>query len=236
MARYRSTLKSLASLALAGLLLAIHSAIGGAPPTRAIEGRALDAAPESRVEAAQVIDAAVAAALIGAISTQFGERKVEVKLDRMQVDPANLIDSTLSGEGRLRIGDDDDWLPMRFKALYDSRTASVPRQELVLGSDGVGEEIQVGSVLGRALQDRATDQLQAEFVQQPLRLRLDQVTRSEVGRRYTRLEGVGAVNFEEGSAPFSVDALYDEQAEAWLRMAYELSTGAERADAAPPIP
>ena len=72
----------------AALLLATHSAFA-APPTRAIEGRALDAAPESRVEAAQTIDAAVAAALIGAISTQFGERKVEVKLDRMQVDPAN---------------------------------------------------------------------------------------------------------------------------------------------------
>src|SRR5687768_15571656 len=220
----------------AALLLATHSAFA-APPTRAIEGRALDAAPESRVEAAQTIDAAVAAALIGAISTQFGERKVEVKLDRMQVDPANLIDSILSGEGRLRIGDDDDWLPLRFKALYDSRAASVPRQELVLGDDGAGEEIQVGSVLGRALQDQATRRVQAEFVQQPVRLRLDRVTRTRVGKRYTRVQGVGAVNFEEGSAPFSVDALYDGKADAWLRMAYELSTGAERAaDIATPAP
>jgi hypothetical protein len=51
------------------------------------------------------------------------------------------------------------------------------------------------------------------------------------------VKGVGAVNFEEGSAPFSVDALYDGKADAWLRMAYELSTGAERAtDAARPDP
>ena len=62
------------------------------------------------------------------------------------------------------------------------------------------------------------------------------MTRRQVGRRYTRLEGIGAVNFEEGSAPFSVDALYDERADAWLRMAYELSTGADRADAASTIP
>src|SRR5688500_19069076 len=112
----------------AALLLATHSAFA-APPTRAIEGRALDAAPESRVEAAQTIDAAVAAALIGAISTQFGERKVEVKLDRMQVDPANLIDLILSGEGRVRIGVDDDWLAVRFEVLCGNRAASAPRRE-----------------------------------------------------------------------------------------------------------
>ena len=228
--------KSLARLTLATLLLASHSAVG-APPTRAIEGRALDATPESRAEAAQTIDAAVAAALIGAISTQFGERRVEVKLDRMQIDPANLIDLTLSGEGRLRIGDDDEWLPMRFEALYDSQTASVPQQQLVLGDDGAGEEIQAGSPLGRAFHEQATRRVQAEFVQQPVQLRLDRITRSQVGRRYTRLEGVGAVNFEEGSAPFSIDALYDRKTDAWLRMAYELAIGAERAaEAATPAP
>lgn len=193
----------------------------------AVEGRALDATPESRVEAAQGIDAAVAAALIGAIVAQFAERKVEVKLDRLRTDPVSLVDLAVTGDGRLRIGDDEEWLPLRFEALYDSVTASVVQPRLTVGGDGAGEVIAVGSSLGRQLQARVTDRLHQEFIDQPARLRLDRITQVAAGRRYARLDGVGAVDFAgEGSSVARVRALYDRGRQEWLQVAYELGATA----------
>ena len=193
---------------------------------REVEGKALDARPESRAEAAQSIDAAVAAALIGAIATQFGERKVEVKLDHLKSDPVSLVDLEVAGDGRLRIGDDDEWLPFRFEALYDSVAATVAQPRLTIGSDGSGEAVAVASSLGREFQARVADRLQQEFVGQPARLRLDRITRVAAGRRYARLEGVGAVDFaKEGSSVAQVRALYDSNRQEWLQVAYELGAG-----------
>lgn len=195
--------------------------------TPAVEGKALDATPESRVEAAQGIDAAVAAALIGAIAAQFGERKVEVKLDHLKTDPVSLVDLAVAGDGRLRIGDDDEWLPLRFEALYDSVAASVVQPRLTVGGDGRGEPIAVGSSLGRQLQARVADRLHQEFAGQPASLRLDSIARVAAGRRYDRLEGVGAVDFaREGSSVAQVRALYDRNRQEWLQVAYELGASA----------
>lgn len=195
-----------------------------------VEARALMDAPESRGEAAQSIDAAVAAALIGAISGQFGTRQVEVKVDRLETEPVNLIDLQVSGDGRLRIGDDDEWLPMRFAAVYDSVGASVAQPRLTVGGAGEAAEVSPTSALGRNLAQQAGARLQDEFAQQPARLHLDRITRLAAGKRYVRLEGVGAVDFDtEGSSVAVVHALYDSTRDEWLQVGYELGAGMAQA-------
>ena len=197
----------------------------------AVEGRALQQAPESRGEAAQSIDAAVAAALIGAISNQFGTRKVEVKLDRIATEPVNLIDLIdlrVRGDGRLRIDSDDEWLPMAFGALYDSITASVAQPRLTVGGGGEASEISPTSELGRSLARQAAAQLHDEFAQQPAHLHLDRISQRVAGKRYLRLEGVGAVDFEsQGSSVAVVHGLYDRSRNEWLQVAYELGAGTQ---------
>lgn len=196
-------------------------------PAMAVEGKALDAAPATRAEAAEAIDEAVAAALIGAISAQFGEHEVEVKLDRVESDPLNLIDLKLSGEGHLRIGDDADWLPLRFTALYDSLAATVAQPRITVGDEGEGRDIAAASVLGRALLDQAAAQLKLEFARQPVRLRLDRIRELPASKRWLRLEGVGTVDFaDQGSSVAHVRALYDRSRDEWLQVGYELGAGA----------
>lgn len=95
--------------------------------------------PESRGEGGQALDSAVAASLIGAISGQFGARKVEVALDEVSVAPVSLRDRDVTGHGRLRIGNDPEWIPVAFQALYDTETTAVSVPALVLGSRGASE-------------------------------------------------------------------------------------------------
>lgn len=202
-----------------------------AAPAR-VEGRALQGAPESRGEAAQSIDDALAAALIGSVSGQFGARKVEVKLDKLETEPLNLIDLRVRGEGRLRIGGDEEWLPMTFGALYDSVAATVAQPRLTVGGTGEASDVSPSSALGRGLAQQASQRLGDEFVQQPARLHLDKITQLQAGKRYVRLEGVGSVDFDaQGSSVAVVHGLYDSSRDEWLQVGYEL--GAGMAQAAP---
>lgn len=217
-----------------GLLLALvagggmaipasHAQSGQAP---AVEGRAMVAAPESRGEAGQAIDAALAAALIGAVSGQFDERGVEVKLDRVATDALNLIDLAVDGEGRIRLGDDPEWLPVRVQAVYDSTALSVEQPRITIGSDAPGQALAAGSPLGRSLQQLATERLRREFSQQPADLHLDKISRTAAGARYARIDATGTARFDEGAAPVSVHGLYDTRTGRWLRIAYELAGNA----------
>ncbi len=199
----------------------------------AVEGRATLEAPESRVEAGQAIDAALAAALIGAVSGQFHERGVEVKLDRVQSEPVNLIDLSVQGEGRVRIGDHVEWLPVRVQGVYDSVALSMEQPRIVIGDDTPGEEMLATSPIGRSLQQLAGERLQREFAQQPADLYLDKVTRSSAGTRYARIDGTGTARFDVGATPVSVHGLYDTRTGRWLRIAYELAADAGAAGGEP---
>jgi hypothetical protein len=218
---------SILSVALA-TTLALH--VVAAPPKAPapVEGRALDATPDSRAEAAQAVDAALAAALIGALSTQFGERKVEVRLDRVQTDPVNLIDLGVEGEARVRLGDDDDWLPVRFRGLYDGVAATFAQPQLTIGDDGPGTQLPLSSPIAAALRTESMARLKREFAYQRVDLRLDRVMRREAGKRYARIEGTGAASIDAGAAPFSVHALYDLRTGQWVRVVYELTGNAGR--------
>lgn len=190
-----------------------------------IEARALDSQPQSRVEADQAMDGAVAASVIGAISTQFGAREVAVQLDEVAVRPTSVRDRSVSGEGRLRIGDDTSWIPFRFGVLYDTRTASVSYPAITLGEATATHDIALDSTIASELLRRVDAALDLEFSQQPVRLAVNRVTTADAGGRYLRVEAFGTADFAaEGRTPAQVRALYDRETGEWLRVDYELGT------------
>ncbi len=200
-----------------------------------IDARALDGQPQSRIEADQAMDGAVAASVIGAIATQFGERKVTVKLDEVAVQPASVRDRTVNGQGRLRIGRDPAWIPFQFDVLYDTRTASVSYPAITLGGAVAVQEIALDSVMARELGSRVDAALHDEFAQQPVHLVVNRVTTADAGNRYMQVEALGTADFaNEGSTPTQVQALYDRETGEWLRVDYELGTTSNWADATDP--
>jgi hypothetical protein len=206
----------------------MHAASTGSHPD--VVGRALHL-PETRAEGREAIDAAAAAAVVGAISGQFGERKVQVKLDHVATTPNSLIESDVAGDGRLLLGDagDDDWLPFRFACLYDTTSATASAPRLLIGGDVPGRSLDADSTIARQLREQVQARLQAEFQQQPVRFSLDSAAALETGKRYTRIEARGIVDFgSEGTTPADIHALYDRRGRAWVRVAYELGTTANR--------
>ena len=223
----RIALLSLMLLAGAGLVASAAPSGGQAP--QAIVAKALDATPESRMEGDQAIDAAVAAALIGAISSEFDERRVEVKLDRVEVAPAGFVQRDVRGTGRLMIGSDEDWIPFRFAALYDTALSSVDYPALTLGSTGSSQAIAADAGLARRLVNEVDRRLDVEFAEQPVQLTLDSVRLLPAGKHYLRLDANGIADFgAEGSTAAGVQALYDPRNGKWLRVSYELGAVANR--------
>ena len=227
----RSSLRPLAvaTLVVCGLVSTAVAADRKAPLE--IEAKALDNRPESRVEADQAMDGAVAASVIGAISTQFGERKVAVKLDDVAVQPASVRDRSVSGHGRLQIGGDTSWIPFQFDVLYDTVTASVSFPAITLGDADAAREVALDSGIARELGRRADDALDHEFAQQPVQLVVNRVTTTDAGERYVLVEALGIADFAaEGTTPTQVEALYDRKTGEWLRLDYELGTTSNWAD------
>lgn len=174
---------------------------------------------------ARSIDDAVATAVIAAVTRQFSEQNVAVKLDSVQLQPASLRDRTVGGYGRLRMGQDASWIPFRFEALYDTESAAVSHPRLALGQAQGSSEIAVDSDLGSALTREARSALSAEFSQQPFDLVVDRVVTQVAGDRLVQVRGSGTVDFgPEGSTAAQIDALYDPAEGRWLRLEYQLGT------------
>lgn len=189
-----------------------------------VVGKALDTARASREEGRQAVDDATAAALIGAIATQFGQRRVEVELGRIDATPAGLVQRDLSGLGRLRIGNDASWLPFRFHALYDTEQASVGSPQLTLGSDQPDALLAARSPVVRQLGDELARRFHSEFAQQPARIALDSVRSSPAGDHYLQLHARGTAQFgREGQAGADIHALYDTRSGDWLQLEYQLA-------------
>jgi hypothetical protein len=217
----------LSLMLLAGAGLVASASPSGTQAPQAIVAKALDTTPESRMEGDQAIDAAVAAALIGAISSEFEERRVELKLDRVEVAPAGLVQRDVRGTGRLMIGSDEGWIPFEFAALYDTELSSVDYPALTLG--GTGQAVAADAGLTRRLANEVDRRLGIEFAEQPVELILDSVRLLPAGRHYLRLDANGIADFgAEGSTQAGVQALYDPRNGEWLRVSYELGAVANR--------
>ncbi len=220
------------SLLPAAFLIGCGLMVGAAaspPATPTVVGRSLGAAPQSRMEGTQAIDDAMAAAVIGAISGEFSERDVQVKLDQVSVAPAGMAQRDLSGAGRLLIGKDAQWIPFHFTALYDTAQASVSNPGLTLGGGGEGHAATIQSSMGRRLTGAVDARLHAEFGQQPSRFAPESVRVIPLGARYLRVEASGLADFgPDGTTPAGVHGLYDQRNGRWVRLAYELGATADR--------
>lgn len=218
----------LANIMILGGLTASATAASSAP--QAIVATSLDPTPQSRMEGNQAIDDATAAVLIGAISNQFGERNVEVKLDQVGIMPAGIIQRDIHGTGRLLLGSDDVWIPFAFTALYDTEKNSVGYPDLTLGSNDPAQLVSAHSAMGRKLTVEVDRRLRAEFAQQPAHVALDNVQWVKTADRYLTMKANGTADFgTEGTTDAGVQALYDLRSGQWLRVSYELGATANRA-------
>ena len=200
-----------------------------APATSVVVGHSLDFAPQSRMQGNQALDDATAAVLIGAIAAQFGERQVEIKLDSVNATPAGLIQRDIRGNGRLLIGQDDTWIPFRFKALYDTEQASVGYPDLTLGSDEPGKALPTDAPIAKRLVAEIDARLRDEFAGQPASFTMDSVSVERAGTRYLRVQAnVVAQVGHEGDASAGIRALYDIRTGDWLQLEYELGATANR--------
>ena len=189
-----------------------------------VVGKPLAAQPATREEGVQAVDDATAAALIGAIATQFDQRRVEVELGRIDAAPAGFVQRELSGNGRLRIGDDTTWLPFHFHALYDTEQATVDSPQLTLGSDEPGALLARRSPIVQRLGSELARRFHQEFAQQPAQIALDTVRSAPAGGHYLQLRARGVARFGgEGQAGADIQALYDTRNGAWLQLDYQLA-------------
>jgi len=177
----------------------------------------------------ETLDGVVAASLVGALSEQLGGRAVKIKLKQVVVQTTSLRDRLVSGQGEMQIEASQDWIGFRFSTLYDAIFESAGYPELSIGTVGPGgRTVPNDSKLVRELDDRVVGMLGAEFGYQQVRLQLDRIDTVEAGARYLRIDARGIADFGlDGTAPTRVEALYDREQNAWLRVTYTL-------DAAPP--
>jgi hypothetical protein len=194
------------------------------------------AAPsKSPAKGNETLHNAVAAVVVAALTEQFDNRTIAVQLDSADVQIVSIRDRVVSGEGRMRIGaDDEDWIGFRYRTLYDTLYGSAGYPELTLGGSDGERAVPNDSALVQELDARVVAALDKEFQGQQVRLQLDRINTLEAGKRFVRIDASGIADFgREGSTPARVDALYDRHENAWLRVNYELGPAASlRADEA----
>ena len=70
-------------------------------------------------------------------------------------------------------------------------------------------------------------ELDRQFGDTTARLQLDDITTVEGGRRLLRINAQGIADFgRNGNTPVRIEALYDQVANAWQRVNYELGVAA----------
>src|SRR3546814_2628237 len=116
--------------------------------------------------------------------------------DKVGAHQASIRDSAVSGEGRARIGGEDEWIGFRFSTLYDTAFNSAAYPEITLG--GVtGDERNMPNepMLVRQLDERVVERLGQEFAEQTVRLQFDRITTVEAGSHYLRIDARGIADF-----------------------------------------
>ena len=208
------------------LIMLLTAAALPAAATRALE--VAPATPPPATAAGETINGAVAGVLIAALSEQFGGRSVSIMLDEVSVQQASIRDSTVSGQGRARIGGDQDWIGFRFSTLYDTAFNSAGYPEITLGGVTSKErDLPNDPMLVRQLDERVVERLGQEFAEQTVRLQLDRIRTVQAGSHYLRIDASGIADFgPEGTSSARIEALYDRRDGAWLRVDYELGPGA----------
>jgi hypothetical protein len=184
---------------------------------------AMGAIPALADEAlAMHVQDAAAAAVIAALRAQFQQRDVELRIDHLHGEELSLRDLQLAGQGRIRIEGSQAWLPVRFQALYDTATATVLSPAVTL--DRTSASLASAADLPTDSLDRVvTGQLAAEFVSQQVDFDLAAVRVTGGDARYALVEGGGVATFAgEGEAPVRLQAVFDREQQAWVRVDYRM--------------
>lgn len=226
-----STLTLLSSLITAAAVLAGYAHAQGAKPaparpTMVIEAQPIKQAanPMSRAEGREAADSALAGALVGIVTTELAVGEpVQVKLETVDMQAVSPRDRKVSGTGLLKVGDDPDWLPFRYRALYDTETQTAGWASITLGSHDEGGEIvaQGNARLGQ-LAAAASERMRQEFPQQAITLDFSTAHKFAAGR-YERYVAQGTTRFDaQEPTEARVEGLYDPRRDRWLRVSYEL--------------
>ncbi len=190
-----------------------------------VEGRAAAQAATpslpTDLKAQQSIDAATAAALIGALQTRFGGQPVELQLGDVRSERVSLRDIALNGEANIRFNDTQAWLPVRFQALYDTTAQAVESPHITLGASLATAKPAANLPLV-ALQKKVDGAMGEEFLSQDVEFRLGdaRVVGDDGGRLVVDAEGIARFDQSE-QAPVTVRALYDSRNGRWIDAEYD---------------
>lgn len=180
----------------------------------------------------EALDNAVAAVVVAALGEQFaGYEPISVRLDAFDVQSASERDRVVSGEGRLRLGDEPDWIGFRYRTRYDATFGNAGYPELLLGGVAASERaIPNDAMLVHQLDDQVVAELERTQGGNA-RLQLDRIETVEAGRRFLRIHASGIVDFGlRGLTPIRIESLYDTTRSSWQRVYYELGLVADAAE------
>lgn len=214
--------------------VAAGTVAAGNAPGLFVEGRAdakASTAPTLDARARDAIDAATAAALIGALQSRFEGERVELRLGEVKAERVSLRDLALHGDARIRFAGAQAWMPIRFDALYDTTGMVVESPNIVIGArsaDARRADALPLPGLVRALDAALDDEFQSNAVD--VSLGKARVIGSD-GRRDIVAADAVAIFDGHDRVPVSVRALYDREAGRWLAPSYDFDVVAGAGEA-----
>ncbi|RZA19980.1 MAG: hypothetical protein EOP93_07175 [Lysobacteraceae bacterium] len=195
-----------------------------------VEGRGIAAVAGNAgltedARAQQAIDAATAAALIGALQSRFEGYTVELRLGDVHSERVSLRDLSLNGEASMRLGKEATWLPFRFEALYDTTEQTVLSPNIVLGATLASAQGADQLPLD-ALQARVDHAINKEYASNQVAFSLGdaRVVGDDGVRLVVQGDGVARFDGKERIA-VTLQALYDRNSKRWLDPQYALIEG-----------
>lgn len=214
----RTAIAAMLAVVMAGAV----AAQAGTPTV--VEGHSNDRAAATNTIDARILasmDDATAAALIGALQSRFAGRDVALRMGDVQGERASLRDIALHGNAQIRLGQDATWLPISFKALYDTDTQSVLSPSITLEGTGVTSANTAALPLP-GLQAQVIEAMASEFVSQRVDVSLQdaRVVGNDGRRLVVRVQGIARFDGAE-TAPVTVRALYEQGSGRWLDAQYD---------------
>ena len=218
----RTAIAAMLAVVMAGTVAAQGSAPASGPIM--VEGHSNDHVAAGNTLDARILasmDAATAAALIGALETRFSGREVALRMGDVQGERASLRDIALHGNAQIRLGQDAAWLPISFEALYDTDTQSVLSPSITLEGTGMAAA-KTAAIPLPGLQAQVIEAMASEFASQHVDVSLQQarVIGNDGRRLVVRAQGIARFDGSE-TAPVTVRALYEQGSERWLDTQYD---------------
>lgn len=198
-----------------------------AAPVPAAKPAAVKGVPGQASSGDESLDNSVAAVLVTALSEQLATPAISLKLDSIDARAAGPRDKSVSGLGRVRMADDDDWIGFRFRTVYDTLFLSAGDPELIIGGVTESErESPNDAMLMIQLENRVATDLDREYGEGVSRLQFERIRTVEAGTRLLRISAAGTADLgAAGEMPLQIESLYDIKRDTWLRVDYTLGQG-----------